>query len=442
MMNSWPNLARCFSALALVSLAWPFAPVRASDQPPARPAAVPPLDSAVARWRAMRFGMFIHWGPVSLTAKEIGWSRGQSTPIEEYDNLYRRFNPSQFNAEEWVAIAKAAGMRYIVLTAKHHDGFCLWDTKLTDYNIMNTPFHRDVVRELGEACRRQGIAFGTYYSVCDWHHPDFPLTSPGGKVRREHSDIEAYNRYLLGQIQELITKYGPLLTVWNDVPQEFKGRGLATMQLVRRLQPDILINNRTGDGGDYDTPEQKIGSFNLNRPWESCMTVSAHDHWAWGGASDGVKPLEACLRMLVLGSGGDGNVLLNVGPTPEGVIATEQAARLREIGAWLEKYGQSVLDTRGGPYKPTVDFACTRKDRTIYLHLLKRTKGNYVLPALPAKVVSADVLTGGQVRVTQSGNALGLEIVPADSGEFDVIVKLQVDCPAMDLAPIDIPQKR
>ena len=226
------------------------------------------------------------------------------------------------------------------------------------------------------------------------------------------------------------------------MPQEFKGRGLATMQLVRRLQPDILINNRTGDGGDYDTPEQKIGSFNLNRPWESCMTVSAHDHWAWGGASDGVKPLEACLRMLVLGSGGDGNVLLNVGPTPEGVIATEQAARLREIGAWLEKYGQSVLDTRGGPYKPTVDFACTRKDRTIYLHLLKRTKGNYVLPALPAKVVSADVLTGGQVRVTQSGNALGLEIVPADSGEFDVIVKLQVDCPAMDLAPIDIPQKR
>ena len=135
----------------------------------------------------MRFGMFIHWGPVSLTGHEIGWSRGAQTPIEEYDNLYKKFNPTKFNADQWVAIAKAAGMKYIVLTTKHHDGFCLWDTKLTDYNIMNSPFKRDVVKELADACKKQGIAFGTYYSVCDWHHPDFPLTSPGGKVQARTS---------------------------------------------------------------------------------------------------------------------------------------------------------------------------------------------------------------------------------------------------------------
>lgn len=381
--------------------------------------------------------MFIHWGPVSLTGKEIGWSRGKETPIEKYDNLYKQFNPTKFNADEWVSIAKAAGMRYIVLTTKHHDGFCLWDTKLTDYNIMNTPFKRDVVKELAEACKKQGIAFGAYYSTCDWYHPGFPLTSPGGKVRREKSDIDSYNKYLLGQIEELITNYGPLITIWNDVPQEFKGRGVATINLVRKLQPDILINNRTGDGGDYDTPEQKIGGFNMERPWESCMTVSAHNHWAWGGPEDGVKSLEACLRMLVLGNGGDGNVLLNVGPTPEGVIAPEQANRLKDVGDWLAKYGESLLDTRGGPYKPTTDFACTRRDKALYLHFLKRSGEVIKLPALPAKVVSAKLLTGGKVKTSQTETELSLTLAPTDPEEMDVIVKLELDKAAMDIAPIE-----
>ncbi|MEI8038533.1 MAG: alpha-L-fucosidase [Verrucomicrobiota bacterium] len=403
-----------------------------------KPAAAPPTEAAIANWRAKRYGMFIHWGPVSLTGKEIGWSRGAETPIEKYDNLYKQFNPTKFNADEWVSIAKAAGMRYIVLTTKHHDGFCLWDTKLTDYNIMNTPLKRDVVKELAEACKKQGIAFGAYYSTCDWHQPDFPLTSPGGKVRREKSDIDSYNKYLLGQLEELITQYGPLITIWNDVPQEFKGRGVNTINLVRKLQPDILINNRTGDGGDYDTPEQKIGGFNMDRPWESCMTVSAHNHWAWGGSNDGVKPLEACLRMLVLGNGGDGNVLLNVGPTPEGIIAPEQANRLKDVGDWLAKYGESLLGTRGGPYKPTTDFACTRKDMTLYLHFLKRSGDVIKLPALPAKVVSAILLTGGEVKTSQSDTELTLTLAPKNPKEIDVVVKLELDKAAMDIAPINV----
>lgn len=411
-------------------------PSQGAEPAASAPVAAPPTDAAIANWRAKRFGMFIHWGPVSLTGKEIGWSRGKETPIEKYDNLYKIFNPTKFNADEWVTIAKAAGMRYIVLTTKHHDGFCLWDTKLTDYNIMNTPFKRDVVKELAEACKKQGIEFGAYYSTCDWYHPDFPLTSPGGNVRREKSDIDSYNKYLLGQIEELITKYGPLITIWNDVPQEFKGRGVPTINLVRKLQPDILINNRTGDGGDYDTPEQKIGGFNMDRPWESCMTVSAHNAWAWGGSNDGVKSLEACLRMLILGNGGDGNILLNVGPTPEGIIAPEQVNRLKDVGDWLAKYGESLMETRGGPYKPTTDFACTRKDKTIYLHFLKRSGDVIKLPSLPAKIVSAKLLTGGDVKTIQTGTELSLTLAPKDPKEIDTIVELTLDGSAMDIAPI------
>lgn len=425
------HFLKILTALALVASPG----LRAADAQ-AEPPWMKPDPAAVKRWQDMRFGMFIHWGPVSLTHQEIGWSRGAKTPIEEYDNLYKKFNPVKFNADEWARIAKAAGMKYMVLTTKHHDGFCLFETKETDYNVMNSPFHRDVTKELAEACRRQGIAFGTYYSVCDWHHPDFPLTSPGGKVKRETSNLESYNRYLLAQIRELITNCGPLLTIWNDVPQEFKGRGVKTIQMVRELQPDILINNRTGDGGDYETPEQRIGGFNLERPWESCMTVSAHNHWAWGGPEDGVKPLSACLLMLIRAAGGDGNVLLNVGPTPEGLIEDCQADRLKEIGDWLAKYGESIYATRGGPYKPTLSLASTRKGNTVYLHLTQWPEDTVTLPPLPAKITKSSVLTGGTAVVKQTSDALEISVPASDRQEIDTIVALELDRPALEIQPI------
>jgi alpha-L-fucosidase len=397
-----------------------------------------PDPAAMQRWQEMRFGMFIHWGPVSLTGYEIGWSRGAQTPIEKYDNLYKEFNPAKFNADDWASIAKAAGMKYVVLTTKHHDGFCLFATKETDYNVMNSPFRRDVTKELAEACRKHGVAFGTYYSVCDWYHPDFPLTSPGGKVKREKSDLDAYNRYLLAQIKELITNSGPLLTIWNDVPQMFKGRGSNTIQMVRALQPDILINNRTGDGGDYDTPEQRIGGFNLERPWESCMTISAHNHWAWGGDKDGVKPLSACLLMLIRGAGGDGNVLLNVGPRPDGLIDPEQVARLKEIGAWLAKYGESIYGTRGGPYKPTKTVATTRKGNIIYVHITAWPEETLRLPALPAKIVKSSVLTGGKADVKQTSDGVEIAVPKSDRQEIDTIIALELDKGAIEIAPISV----
>ncbi|HWI56165.1 MAG TPA: alpha-L-fucosidase [Bacillota bacterium] len=397
----------------------------------------PPVQpQAMQNWQDKRFGMFIHWGPVSLTAREIGWSRGDQTPIEVYDNLYKQFNPTNFNADAWVKVAKDAGMKYIVLTTKHHDGFCLWDTKQTDFNIMNSPFHRDVVKELSAACKQAGIAFGTYYSTCDWHHPEFPFTSPGGKVKREKFDLDAYNRYLLAQVSELITNYGPLITIWNDVPQMFEGRGVNTIKLVRQLQPDITINNRTGDGGDYETPEQRIGGFNLARPWESCMTISAHNHWAWGGANDGVKSLAACLMMLISGAGGDGNVLLNVGPRPDGMIDPEQAARLKEVGDWLAQYGESIYGTRGGPFKPGKWGASTRKGNRIYVHVFKFNGEQLDLPAIPAKITAARVLTGGSVHCKQTDTGIRLAVPAATQAPMDTLIALDLDKPAMDLPPL------
>ncbi len=438
-INHWFSqglLAYAVIASTAVLQAEPIDANSASAWPQADPA-------AVARWQALRFGMFIHWGPVSLTGHEIGWSRGDQTPVEIYDSLYQKFNPTNFNADEWVSIAKAAGMKYIVLTTKHHDGFCLWDTKLTDYNIMHTPFGRDVVKELSIACRKQGLAFGAYYSTCDWYNTNWPATSPGGSVKRAKSDLDAYEKYLQGQVAELVTNYGPLLTIWNDVPN-YKGvdygkRGADTIKLVRSLQPDILINNRTGDGGDYETPEQRIGKFQMDRPWESCMTVSAHDAWAWGGAQDGVKPLAACLQMIVRGAGGDGNVLLNVGPRPDGMIDPAQATLLKAVGAWLEKNGESIYGTRGGPWKPTKDIVSTRTGNTIYLHIMKSENGRVKLPALPVPIKSATRLNGAEARFTQKDGTLALEIPAGSLDAIDTVVKLEVGRPALAIEPINTP---
>jgi alpha-L-fucosidase len=217
-------------------------------------------DSAIDQWRARRFGMFIHWGPVSLTGKEISWSRGKQTPIDVYDNLCKSFNPTNFNAEAWVKIAKDAGMQYMVLTTKHHDGFCLWPSKYTEYDIAATPYAKDIVKALADACHREGIGFGAYYSTCDWHHPDFPRGSPGGQTRKTNSNLPRYADYLRNQVSELIQNYGPLCTVWFDLPQGMSARyGIPTEKILRKLQPDIVINDRiysarTKNGiADYDT---------------------------------------------------------------------------------------------------------------------------------------------------------------------------------------------
>lgn len=409
--------------LTILSLAGPLV---AQQVTPASP-------DAIRNWQDARFGMFIHWGPVALTGREIGWSRGSQTPIEEYDNLYKKFNPTKFNADEWVAVAKAAGMKYMVLTTKHHDGFCLWDTKQTDYNIMNTPFKRDVVKELAEACKKGGIAFGTYYSTCDWHHPDFPLTSPGGKTKRESHNLDRYTEYLKAQTRELLS-YGPLFTLWYDVPQMFDAkRGAGIINMARAIQPDIVINNRTGHKGDYDTPEQRVGGFQIDRPWETCMTICRQ--WAWK-PEDKMKSLKECLQTLIRTNGGGGNLLFNVGPQPDGLIEPRQVERLKEMGAWLAKNSEAVYGTRGGPWKPSSHIVSTRKGDKIYLHILSKVDGPVIAPALPVAIKSAQVLNGPTIKTTTEEGSLSF-IVPDNSwDEIDTIVELTIDGNAMDIPPL------
>lgn len=395
--------------------------------------------AALKNWQDMRFGMFIHWGPVSLTAHEIGWSRGAQTPIEEYDNLYKKFNPVKFNADEWVGIAKSAGMKYIVLTTKHHDGFCLWDTKQTDHNIMKSPFARDVVKELSEACKKQGIKFGTYYSTTDWYHPDHPNGSPGGRVKKPNPNIDRYTDYLKAQVKELITGYGPLVTLWFDVPQGFdKERGQGVVDFVRGLQPDIVINNRTGAPGDYSTPEQKIGGFDVTRPWESCMTISKHNAWAWGGDKDGVKPVSVCVQMLANCAGGNGNMLLNVGPRPDGLIAPEQAGALKEMGEWVAKNGESIFETRGGPFKPTKDFVSTHKGDKIYLHFLNERR-DVKLPKLPLKIESVSMLDCGHAEMkAEEDGGTTIEAKGDCLQDVDTVIVLKMSGDTSSLVPVKL----
>ena len=401
-------------------------------------------QQAIRAWQDMRFGMFIHWGPVSLKGTEISWSRGRQVPIDEYDQLYKRFNPTKFNAEQWVRIAQEAGMKYLVLTTKHHDGFCLWPSKYTDYNISNTPFQRDIVRELSDACRRQGLGFGAYYSVCDWHHPDFPITSPatpaGGTVRA-NPNLDRYVTYERNQLTELIHNYGPLTTIWFDMPQRvYAKRGKPTEALIYQLQPSILINNRGyrdgADSGDYDTPEQRVGGFNRQQPWETCMTIGTQ--WAWK-PNDKMKSRQECLQTLISTVGGDGNLLFNVGPMPDGRIEPRQVARLKQMGDWLEKFGEGVYGTRGGPFKPGKWGASTCKNNHIYLFVMNWPReGPLKLPALEQKILKTETLSGGQASVQQDDTGILVDLPRADRDETASVIQLTVQGNAVDIEPVEV----
>ena len=432
-IHSTPMRIQRLQLVLLAGLAGWLRAAEPTVAPPAAPASAPHL-ARLEWWRAARFGMFIHWGPVSLKGTEIGWSRGDGVPIDEYDRLYQQFNPVQFNADAWMEVARAAGMKYVVFTTKHHDGFCMWNTRETDFNIMRSPFGRDVVKELAEACRRQGLAFGTYHSVCDWHHPDFPLGSPGGRTPKPAPNLDRYTGYLQRQVTELIRNYGPLLVMWFDVPQGFDvARGQALIDLARGLQPDLIVNNRSGAPGDYDTPEQQVGKFQMDRPWETCMTIC--QQWAWK-PDDTMKSLAECLQTLVRCAGGDGNLLFNVGPMPDGRIEPRQVERLKEMGAWLAQYGDTIYGTRGGPWKPNRNLACTRRGREVFVHVLRWDGAALTLPPIPRRVVASRVLTGGAATVRQAEAGITIEVQPADRASIDTIVRLELDGSAMELAPV------
>ena len=396
-----------------------------------------PYPERLRWWGDARFGLFIHWGPVSLQGTEIGWSRGgdrrgygsqgNQVPVEVYDNLYKSFNPTGFNAREWVTVAAAAGMKYLVFTSRHHDGFSMFDTKANDYKITNpaSPFRRDVVRELADACHEAGLRLGFYYSQPDWHSPD--AFTPDRHDR--------YLAYLRQQVTELCSNYGRLDILWFDglgkPARDYDGEGL--VRIARGLQQGIIINNRTGLPEDHDTPEQRVGKYQDDRPWESCITIGRQ--WAWK-PDDEMKSLKECLQTLVLCAGGDGNLLFNVGPMPDGRIEPRQVERLKEMGAWLAKNGESVYGTRGGPWKPQKAVASTRRGNVVFLHVLRWDGESVDLPDIGRRVKRASVASGGRVRAEQAGGRLIVGVPPTERDAVDTVIRLELDGSAMDLPAV------
>jgi len=388
-------------------------------------------------WREAKFGLFVHWGPVSIMGGELSWSRagerrgrtdrGNEIPAEVYDNLYKKFNPTKFNADKWVALAKAAGMKYIVFGSKHHDGFCMFDTQFTDYKITNSPFNRDICKELADACHRGGIKLGWYYSPVDWYHPDF---------RTENH--ARYIEYMHGQLRELCTNYGKIDVIWFDglggTVEDWDSKKL--FKMIRSLQPQIIINNRAGLPGDYSTPEQEIGQFNTGRPWETCMGIG--DRWAYN-AKDYTKSLKECVHVLVKTAGGGGNLLLNAGPMETGQFHPLQTIRLQQIGTWLNEYSQSIYNTQGGPFRPGPWGVSTYRDDTVYLHILAWDQGRVTLPPLDANIVDATLLTGGDIDLEQTET--GIEIfVHSDFRKYlDTVIVLTLDTTADLLHPVAPP---
>ena len=388
------------------------------------------------RWQDLGFGLFMHWDPSSILGVEISWHRQSPfngpIPDEVYDNLYRSFYPGQFDAKAIAQMAKDAGMKYIVITAKHHGGFSMFDSAHTDYDIMSTPFKRDIIKELAEATRAAGLLFGVYYSQPDWQHPAFLA-----------KDWDAYNKFFYGQMRELCTNYGEISMIFFDGisygSSQYKPKEL--FKMIRQLQPNVVINNRCGLPADYDTPEQVVGAFQTHRPWETCMTLG--NSWSWK-TYDKIRPVSECIRLLVMTAGSGGNLLLNVGPMPTGQIEPRQAAVLREVGAWLKQNESALRGHRAGPYKPANWGASVHRDHTIYLHILSWADVPEHFPALPGKIASVTRLDGRPVAFTQDERGLRFNVPSAERDPVNTILKLTLapsGPAAKDIKPVLVPTR-
>lgn len=424
-------------------------------------------------WRDARFGFFIHWGPGAFVhANSVSWERppegrppwsalgymadhtkAEELSVEEvrkfykdywarkrdgippksriYNSLYKIFNPVKFDADEIAQMAVDAGAGYVVLTTKHHDGFCMWDSKYTDYDMMSTPFKRDICKELSEACHKRGIRILWYYSKADMRD-----------ARYNSEDPKPYDDYLYNQVEELMTKYAPVEGIWWD-GGHIETDNVRLFDMMNRIHPGSLSNGRIGRipyGVSFGSPEQKMGAFQLDRPWETCAVVNGSS-WIWNGGGD-IKSVNTCLQMLIGCAVGDGNLLLNFGPEPDGTITPAVKKTYLGMGRFLKKHGESIYKTRGGPYKPGHWGGSTRRGKSVYLHITQRWPGGVLeLPALPAKVLSCEALTGGKPECTQSGGKLVVRLDPKAQVIPDTIVKLSLDRDAMGIEPIETPKE-
>lgn len=434
--------------------------------PPSRPAD----ESRMAWFRAAKFGMFIHWGIYAVPAGEwdgktnyAEWIMLQANiPTAEYEKLAGRFDPEKFDAREWVRVAKEAGMKYIVITAKHHDGFCMYDTKLMDYNIVKaTPFKRDPMKELAAACHEAGLVLCFYYSIPDWHHPDFPAKYSQHGFHGDpnpNADLDKYVAYLKGQVRELLTNYGPIGIIWFDGGGSFKGVGHRAelihareiIDMIHQIQPNCLVNNRLGTPADYGTPEQKIPGERGAQPFEVCMTLNRH--WGYNAHDhDWKSPKQVAFNLADIVSKG-GNYLLNVGPTAGGVLPKEAVSTLREVGQWLKVNGDAIYDAGPTPFgeelghysdtekdkngKPLfiagTDWRCTTKPGRLYVHINQWPSGPLTLLSIKNRVTRAYLLADAgrkPLAVKQADSGVTITLPEKAPDSLLPVVCLEVEGP-------------
>ncbi len=404
---------------------------------------VPAERLAARQWyRDAKFGMFIHWGVYSLLGQGEWVMENRQIPVPTYEWLASTFNPVKFDAKEWVALARAAGVRYITITSRHHDGFSMFGSAVTRYNIVDwTPFHRDPLKELADECQRQGIKLFFYYSQLDWHHPDYwPRGRTGHNTGRpESGDWNRYLDFLDAQLTELLTHYGPIGGIWFDGmwdKPDADWRLQQTYALIHRLQPAALIvpNHHQAPlpGEDVQTFEQDLpgantAGFNTRQigalPLETSLTMN--NSWGFNITDRRFKSVRELIGYLVRAAGNDANLLLNIGPRPDGTVQPEAAERLREIGKWLGTYGRSIYGTRQGPVPPHGWGATTQRGDTVFVHVLDWPDRVLALPSLGALVTRASMLVGGApVGVSETDAGVTLTLPAGGASEPDRVVVL------------------
>lgn len=397
-------------------------------------------------YRKAKFGMFIHWGPYSQASVEASWpimepKAGEITEAE-YVALSKTFHPTKFDPHAWVDLARQAGQKYMVFTTKHHDGFCMFDSAYTDYKITRTPYGKDIVAQLAQACHEDEMPLGFYYSPPDMHYPGFRDTgkpaSENWHGEPERPEWQSYLAYMQMQLRELLTRYGPVALIWFDgLNNQEKYDGAHVLRMIAQMRPETLVNDRLGVDGDYETPEQFIPtaiptkgvrltgidpavskklSAAVPRPedfrlWETCMTIN--NTWAYNKNDHDYKSARTLIRSLVEVASRGGNFLLNIGPQPDGQIQPEFQERLKAIGTWLTLNGDSIYDTTYGPVQNVAGLRTTAGPKSIYVHLFDWTPPKCTLAGIEARVLSARLLANGApLKFRQDEGSLEIEIPP------------------------------
>jgi len=388
-------------------------------------------------WHEAKFGMFIHWGLYSVIGQHEWAKEIEGIPLDQYEQLAHAFKPKPNAARDWAHLAKQAGQKYMVMTTKHHEGFCHWDSKLTDYNAMKQGPGRDLVREFVDAARAEGLRVGFYYSLMDWHHPD------GATCKTDPAARKRFVEYTHGLVRELLTNYGKIDVLWYDVDwpltaAEWESERMN--QMVFELQPEIIVNNRSGLDCDFSTPEQNIEASAEGRAWESCMTLN--DSWGFNRGDDAWKTPKKIVMNLAECAGGGGNYLLNIGPKPDGSIPEETVAVLETVGKWLDTNGKAIYGTERIHYDGNPNANYTRRGNTLYIHqqfwpghtpaaevtAFFRPETVIALGGLKAKVKSARLLkTGEAVQFTQDEFCLRLTGLPLRAPDQPATV-IEVEC--------------